>query len=120
MKVLSVLALGSAALLASGCSLFSQSDYGPTSVSGTTIEELVQGAGAPDVIGGNANFLVLGWRQAEGLSILGLFQSSKEKTHAAVVDASGNVIATASGKDSGAALSIIGGISPLHPGVSLR
>ena len=120
MKVFSALALAVFAVAASGCSLFSTSEFGPADVNGTTIDEVIRSAGAPDVIGGSANNLVLGWRRVEGLSILGLFQTTTERTYAAVFDQRGNVMGQIATKENGKALSILGPIAPLHPTTPLR
>lgn len=121
MKLFSTIALCSLAMVTlAGCPLFSTAKYGPEQApTGQRIEDLINSAGAPDVIGGNNSYLVLGWRSCNGLSILGLFQSADESTHAAVVNDKGNVLTTSS-KKSGSGLAILGAISPQHPGVSLR
>lgn len=115
MKVLSAMAITGAALLSSGCAVFSTAEFGPTDVNGTTIDEVIRSAGAPDVVGGSANHLVLGWHRVEGLSILGLFQTTTERSYAAVFDNRGNVMGQIATKENGRALSILGPISPLTP-----
>lgn len=123
MKLLSALAIGGACCLASGCSLFSTAEYGPTMQPGEKdgVENVIKNLGAPDVVGGNGKYMVLGWRRAEALSILGLFQSTKEKSIACVIDDKGFVVpGSAVMKDYGSGLAIFGPISPLGSSVPTR
>ena len=121
MKLLSTLAIGGLFLSVGGCSLFSSMTIGKPTASikdGDNIEDVVQSLGAPDVVGGNAKYLVLGWRHAEGMSILGLFETFSETTHAAVFNDKGQCVGGgASNVESGKGLSILP-FSPLpvmHP-----
>ena len=120
MKFLCALLLAGFAFLGSGCALFSSFEQGPLNINGSTLEEVVQSAGAPDVIGGSGSHLVLGWRRVEGMSILGLFASTNEKTHAAVFDSRGNALGISNGRDNGKGLAILGVINPYSPNASTR
>ena len=104
---LPILALVLSVLL-SGCGpLYSAQKFGPSQVSGRNLAELVNNYGAPDTVGGNGDYLVLGWKQQEGVSVLGIFSQAKERTMGVVVDKEGNVVASGAYQSEGG-LTILG------------
>ena len=119
MKLFSTLVLGGTAVLMSGCAAFMSSEYGPYQVHGNQLEDVVNSAGAPDIIGGNDHFLVLGWRRRTTLSVFGLFETVSENNSAIVCDQDGNVIGSST-VNSGSGLAVLGFGSAQAAGANLR
>ena len=91
MRYVAVLAL---CALCSGCAVYSVQRFGPEDVHGTTLNELIQQNGAPDVIGGNAELMVVGYTRTEGFEVLGIFSNVRKTTTGMVVDKTGKVVST--------------------------
>lgn len=119
MKLLSALAVGGTAVLMSGCAAFMSSEYGPYQVHGNQLEDVINSAGAPDIIGGNDHFIVCGWRHRKTLSVLGIFETASEATSAIVCDDTGYVIGSST-VNSGSALAVFGFGAASAAGANLR
>ena len=112
MKYLLV-ACSSVLLLMGGCALYSQQRYGPDSLRGTTLKELIVNLGAPDTVGTIGQNSILGWRRAEGMCVLGVVSTVRTRNIVALVDAQGNVVSTGS-VSSGDGLAVLGIINPVY------
>ncbi len=93
--------------LCSGCAVYSTQKFGPQALTGTTLNEVIQRNGAPDIIGGNDELIVLGYTRIEGMEVLGLFGTVKKSTTAVVCDKTGKVISTGTSVP-GKAMTIMG------------
>lgn len=101
--VLAVLALG-----VGGCAgIYSAQEFGPESLNGQTLQELIQNHGCPDIVGGNDQMLIVGWYRTKGMQVLSLFATLEKKALGAVIDAQGVVVARGSGVP-GSGLTILG------------
>jgi len=107
-------ACSSVLLLMGGCgALYSQQRYGPDSLRGTTVKELIANLGAPDTVGTVGQNSILGWRRAEGMCVLGIVSTVRTHSIVALVDAQGNVVSTGS-VSSGDGLAVLGIINPIY------
>jgi len=99
-----------------GCGgLYSTQSFGPRSISGSTISEVVQQNGPPDVVGGNDSHMVMTYYYTEGLQVLGLFSLVKKYPLGVVIDKNGEVISQGQGNE-GEAITILGPIpAPVLP-----
>ena len=106
---LSLLAAFLIITLLSGCAsgLYSKQDFGPKSISGGNIEEVIQNNGPPDVVGGSDQYMTMTWYHTEGLQILNLFSTVSKKPMGVVINEKGKVISKGTGT-TGEALTILG------------
>ena len=95
------------AVAATGCCLYSSQEFGPETLNGQTLQELIQNHGCPDVVGGSGQTMVVGWYRTKGLTVLSLFATVEKKALGAVVDQQGAVVARGAGP-SGKGLTILG------------
>jgi len=95
-------------IMLTGCAgLYSQQDFGPTSISGSNLQEVIQQNGPPDVVGGNDQYMVMTWYHTDGLQVLGLFSLANKKALGVAIDKNGKVVSQGSGKE-GQSLTILG------------
>ena len=108
--------LGVLALSLAGCGgLYSSQKFGPQSISGQTLQELIQNNGCPDVVGGNGQQMIVGWYRTQGLQVLGLFATVDKKAMGALIDANGRVVATGTGP-AGHGITVLGStMAPVAP-----
>ena len=87
----------SLALLATGLlcgcgGIYSKQEFGPVNPAGTTLTEVIQQNGAPDIIGGNDKFLIIGYTRTEGKQTLGVYATAKRTTTAFLINETGKVV----------------------------
>ncbi len=111
LKSISFVVLCGALLLLTGCAggIYSTQSFGPDSVSGGTISEVIEANGPPDVVGGSGKYMTLTYYKTEGMQVLGLFGIVNKKPLGVVIDENGEVIARGSGQE-GQGLAILGSV----------
>ena len=110
-----LVAVAMVCVLCCGCSVYSRQRFGPERVAGTSLVEVTKRCGAPDVIGGSGDLMVLGYHRIEGVNVLGLYSRVTKRTTAVVCDVTGRVVSISECEQPGTALTIIGvGTSPVN------
>ena len=114
-------ALAALSLLCGGCAVYSVQRFGPEPQSitdlkdaGAFLKDVIEQHGAPDVIGGTDDLIVVGYTRTEGVHVLGLFGSAKRTTTGVLCDRTGRIIAAGT-SEPGKALTILGySTTPVH------
>ena len=111
LKASGFIVLCGALVFLTGCAggIYSTQNFGPDSVSGSTISEVIEANGPPDVVGGNDQYMTLTYYHTEGMQVLGLFAHVSKKPVGVVIDENGKVVARGSGKE-GKGLAILGSV----------
>ena len=113
-------ALVSLSLLCGGCAVYSVQKFGPDPQriaelkdAGASLKDVVEQHGAPDIIGSTSDLVLLGYTRTEGVSVLGLFGSTRRTTTAILCDRTGHIITTGM-SEPGHAFTLLGWPAPTH------